>query len=673
MIEKVRQGMRKVVNEGGGTAGKARIKGVRSPARPAQRSSGASGVKDNHTWFIAFAPYEAPKYAVCVMVQGAKSGGGVSAPIAAKILEETFALDKGKRVPLACARPCRGQFQLCRERGLRSGNPNVHDDRGRRRDERQQRPLASTGLRRANPPLPTCARRRTRAAGSANRVARARRPSGLEKFFNFLRGGNSDKPAEPKGSLNPFQSSPMNACFFQQFSSLRGGQPAFFHDRNCKKILGLGNEGPGTNSSSTARNSKSASRCSKTSRSRNTPSSARPTATSSAASTKGGFDNIEHGLKAMFVDIGFEKNAFLHFWDALPAALDSGVEEVARAGRKKEGAKDHREGHPEASIPVGSEVLVQVTKGPIGTKGPRITTNISLAGRYLVLMPYSDQSGISRKIEDPKERERLRKILRELDIPEGMGVIMRTVGEGQRARYFVRDLDHSSRAMATTSRRAMKRTPGAGLRLPGARPDRAHRARLPHRRNRRGHLRRPRACERMQRSRRPDLQALRSASSTTPAPADLRALRRAEANRRRLSPPGLAAVRRLHRHRRNRGAHRHRREHRPQQRRARTSRKPSSRPTSKPPTKCRRQLRLRNIGGLIIGDFIDMKSRKDQQTVYQRMKDRLRRDKAKTHVLPISPLGLMEMTRQRAAESRSAARSTSPARIATAAARSRAP
>jgi ribonuclease G len=55
-------------------------------------------------------------------------------------------------------------------------------------------------------------------------------------------------------------------------------------------------------------------------------------------------------------------------------------------------------------------------------------------------MPFSDRSGISRKIEDPKERERLRKILRELDIPEGVGVIIRTVGEGQRARYFVRDL-----------------------------------------------------------------------------------------------------------------------------------------------------------------------------------------------------------------------------------------
>ena len=58
--------------------------------------------------------------------------------------------------------------------------------------------------------------------------------------------------------------------------------------------------------------------------------------------------------------------------------------------------------------PVGSEVLIQVSKGPIGNKGPRVTTNISLPGRYMVLMPLNDQFGISRRIDDPKERERLR-------------------------------------------------------------------------------------------------------------------------------------------------------------------------------------------------------------------------------------------------------------------------
>src|SRR3979411_292606 len=153
---------------------------------------------------------------------------------------------------------------------------------------------------------------------------------------------------------------------------------------------------------------------------------------------KGRVKNIEMGLKAMFVDIGFEKNAFLHFWDAIPAALDSGIEEIDRPGKKQRKRITPKD-IPNI-YPVGSEVIVQVTKGPIGTKGPRVTTNLSFAGRYLVLMPFSDRSGISRKIEDPKERNRLRKILRELEIPDGIGVIIRTVGEGQRARCFVREL-----------------------------------------------------------------------------------------------------------------------------------------------------------------------------------------------------------------------------------------
>src|ERR1044072_4597888 len=154
---------------------------------------------------------------------------------------------------------------------------------------------------------------------------------------------------------------------------------------------------------------------------------------------KGGVRNIEMGLKAMFVDIGFEKNAFLHFWDAIPAALDSGMEEIVRPNERQPKKRMTAKDIP-SIYPVGSDVIVQVTKGPIGTKGPRVSTNLSFAGRYLVFMPYSDRSGISRKIEDPKERDRLRKILRSLEIPDGVGVIIRTVGEGQRAGYFVRDL-----------------------------------------------------------------------------------------------------------------------------------------------------------------------------------------------------------------------------------------
>ena len=78
---------------------------------------------------------------------------------------------------------------------------------------------------------------------------------------------------------------------------------------------------------------------------------------------KGRVKNIEMGLKAMFVDIGFEKNAFLHFWDAIPAALDSGIEEIDRPGRKQKKKITARD-IPNI-YPVGSEVIVQVTKGPL--------------------------------------------------------------------------------------------------------------------------------------------------------------------------------------------------------------------------------------------------------------------------------------------------------------------
>ena len=157
---------------------------------------------------------------------------------------------------------------------------------------------------------------------------------------------------------------------------------------------------------------------------------------------KGRVKNIEPGLKAMFVDIGMEKNAFLHFWDAIPAALDNSMEEIHREGRSKKRARPKKITSKDipSLYPVGSELVIQVSKGPIGNKGPRVTTNVSLPGRYLVLTPFADQFGISRKIEDPEERTRLRRIMQRLAVPEGMGIIMRTVATGKRHRHFVRDL-----------------------------------------------------------------------------------------------------------------------------------------------------------------------------------------------------------------------------------------
>ncbi|HMF02532.1 MAG TPA: Rne/Rng family ribonuclease [Terriglobia bacterium] len=364
---------------------------------------------------------------------------------------------------------------------------------------------------------------------------------------------------------------------------------------------------------------------------------------------KGKVKNIEMGLKAMFVDIGFEKNAFLHFWDAIPAALDSGVEEIDRRSNKRPRKRITVKDIP-SIYPVGSDVIVQVTKGPIGTKGPRVTTNLSFAGRYLVLMPFSDRSGISRKIEDPKERERLRKILRQLEIPEGVGVIIRTVGEGQRARYFVRDLRVLLDQWAKVDQ-AIRENP-APCRL-FEEPDlveRTVRDFLTEEINEivcddRG------ATDRMmdmvgQISRRAR-NRVRHYDGATPIFETYGVQKQIDDAFHRqvwLKCGGYIVIDETEalvaidvNTGRNKGG--------------RDVEKTILQTNLEAADEIARQLRLRNIGGLIIADFIDMKSRKDQQTVFNLMKERLKRDKARTHVLPISQLGLMEMTRQRAQES----------------------
>ncbi len=364
---------------------------------------------------------------------------------------------------------------------------------------------------------------------------------------------------------------------------------------------------------------------------------------------KGRVKNIEPGLKAMFVDVGLEKNAFLHFWDAIPAALDSGVEEIERPDAKRSKKRLTAKDIP-SIYPIGSEVIVQVTKGPIGTKGPRVSTNLSFAGRYLVLMPYSDRSGISRKIDDPKERARLRKILRELAIPDGLGVIIRTVGEGQRARYFVRDLSFLLEQWSKIEQQIKD--------LPAP-------ARV---------FEEPDLVERTVRDFLTDEidEVICDDHAAVERMASLVGQISRRAKSRVKHYDGAAPIFEtfgvqkqvddaFHRQvwlrcggyividetealvavdvntGRNKGG--------------RDVEKTILQTNLEAADEIARQLRLRNIGGLVIGDFIDMKNRKDQQMVYQRMRERLKRDKAKTHVLQLSSLGLMEMTRQRAQES----------------------
>jgi ribonuclease G len=364
---------------------------------------------------------------------------------------------------------------------------------------------------------------------------------------------------------------------------------------------------------------------------------------------KGKVKNIEMGLKAMFVDIGFEKNAFLHFWDAIPAALDSGIEEIDRPKDRRPKKRITAKDIP-TIYPVGSEVIVQVTKGPIGTKGPRVTTNLSFAGRYLVFMPYSDRSGISRKIEDPKERERLRKILRELEIPEGVGVIIRTVGEGQRARYFVRDLSFLVEQWAKVER--LIQTEPAPCRV-FEEPDLVDRTVRDFLTDEIDEV----VCDdqvaidrmnemvgQISRRARSRIKLYDGGAPIFETFGVQKQIDDAFHRQVWLKCGGYIVIDETEalvavdvNTGRNKGG--------------RDVEKTILQTNLEAADEIARQLRLRNIGGLIIGDFIDMKNRKDQQAVYSLMRERLKRDKAKTHVLPLSALGLMEMTRQRAQES----------------------
>ena len=157
---------------------------------------------------------------------------------------------------------------------------------------------------------------------------------------------------------------------------------------------------------------------------------------------KGKIQNLEDGLQAAFVDIGMKKNAFIHYWDMIPedAARLEAEEGVASRNRNKPRKKRYDPGEMGKRFKVGDEIIVQVSKDAIGTKGPRVTANLSIPGRFLVMMPGCKLKGVSRKIGDAKERQRLKKVLARLPIPEGLGFIMRTAGAGARKTAFARDL-----------------------------------------------------------------------------------------------------------------------------------------------------------------------------------------------------------------------------------------
>jgi ribonuclease G len=134
---------------------------------------------------------------------------------------------------------------------------------------------------------------------------------------------------------------------------------------------------------------------------------------------KGKIQNVLPGMQAAFVDIGRDKNGFLYVGDLSGEAQPGGFERFT----------------------VGREIAVQVTKDALGTKGPRLTTDLTLPGRYVVLMPTVEFSGVSRRIESEEERRRLREVADKVR-PKGMGIIIRTIAEGKSSEDLSQDIEY---------------------------------------------------------------------------------------------------------------------------------------------------------------------------------------------------------------------------------------
>lgn len=175
---------------------------------------------------------------------------------------------------------------------------------------------------------------------------------------------------------------------------------------------------------------------------------------------KGRVESVLPGIDAAFVNIGTGKNGFLHVADVVTGT--SSYEKLL--GERDEEARDERE--KEKALPSitevlkkGDEVLVQVVKDPISTKGARLTTHISIPGRFLVLMPFDNHTGISRRIEEHKERDRIRKILSDLKLPTDIGFIVRTAAKSMSQKEFAGESRYLLRLWQNINQKAKRSRP----------------------------------------------------------------------------------------------------------------------------------------------------------------------------------------------------------------------
>jgi ribonuclease G len=353
---------------------------------------------------------------------------------------------------------------------------------------------------------------------------------------------------------------------------------------------------------------------------------------------KGKVDNVLPGLEAAFVDIGLEKNGFLHADDIVFPGV-----EVARRGRTGR----QRGKRITDLLKPGQEVLVQAVKDPLKTKGPRLSMQLSIAGRYLVYVPQGEGVGVSRRLDD-KERDRLRKAAGKVDLGEG-GAIVRTAAQGAKREDFEREIKYLHKLHDVLQQRA-KEVPApamifqeADLSVRVARdifsgefekaivddPKQHHRLESFFNRTA------PELLERLEFYDDKDEPLFERYGVEEAIESVLR---------RRVDLPSggylmidyaeamtVIDVNSGSFTGRGRGA---------------KLEDTITKTNLEAAEEVVRQLRLRDIGGIIVIDFIDMSRARNRDTVLKTLRKSLDEDRTKTYVVEISPLGLVEMTRQ---------------------------
>jgi ribonuclease E len=172
---------------------------------------------------------------------------------------------------------------------------------------------------------------------------------------------------------------------------------------------------------------------------------------------RGRVTNVEPSIQAAFVDFGLGRNGFLHISDLMPTYFGKRAEDVQESVGRKMARRDRPP--IQRCLRRGDEIIVQIIKEGIGTKGPTLSTYVSIPGRILVMMPGMSKLGVSRKIEDEDERRRLRQILDSLVPPKDAGFIIRTAGVGKSKAEIQRDLSYLTRLWQNIQKK-LKSGPG---------------------------------------------------------------------------------------------------------------------------------------------------------------------------------------------------------------------